>query len=372
MTADDLRERVVLEERAGDAQALPHRRLTLLAEVAERLLAADDPAAMVDEMFELVRTELRLDAFFNYRFDDGVLVLEAHAGLTEQEAKEGRVLALGQAVCGCVARDRSRLHAAAVQRSADPMLAFVKQVGLDSYACTPLLHGTELLGTLGFGRKWAERFSEDELSFLHTICHYVALAKYRLRLEEQLRAGLSQREALLSELNHRVRNSLQIAIALVAIEAREAAQPEVRAALERSVARLEVLAIAHRPLYAGGGRDAVEIESLLRETAGEEAAFDPVEGGPYLLDAEPAIALALLVRILLETGKPRPTIAIAAAQEAAGRMLTIGLRGVGGERDEPSGAGARIVDLLSRQIGADIRRDGDGALCVTMPLPLAA
>ena len=57
-----------------------NRYLALAAEVAERLLGAADPARMVDELFELVRTELRLDVFFNYRFNEGQLVLEAHGG----------------------------------------------------------------------------------------------------------------------------------------------------------------------------------------------------------------------------------------------------------------------------------------------------
>ncbi|MFC7554787.1 GAF domain-containing protein [Pseudoroseomonas wenyumeiae] len=111
--------------------------------------------------------------------------LEAHGGLTPAEAAAGATLDIGQAICGQVARNRKPCHAVAVQRSDDPMVAFVRQVGLDAYACTPLVQGNELLGTLGFGRRWAERFDEDELSFLHTVCQYVALAKHRLRTEQE-------------------------------------------------------------------------------------------------------------------------------------------------------------------------------------------
>lgn len=170
---------------------LPQRRLALVAEAAEGLLAAEDPARMVDELFGLIQSELRLDVFFNYRLEAGRLVLEAHGGLTPEQAAAGAELDLGQAVCGCAARDRQRFHVTGVQQSEDPLVAFVRDVGLDAYACTPLLHGDRLIGTLGFGRKWADRFTDDELSFLHTLCHFVALAKYRLMVEQELRAGSS-------------------------------------------------------------------------------------------------------------------------------------------------------------------------------------
>lgn len=132
---------------------LSRRYLALAAEAADRLLAATDPARMVDELFALIRAELRLDVFFNYRHDDGLLRLEAYAGLTAQQAQDGAELRLGEAVCGCAALERRRIHAEAVQRSDSPQLAFVRSIGLDCYACTPLLDGERLLGTLGFGRR---------------------------------------------------------------------------------------------------------------------------------------------------------------------------------------------------------------------------
>lgn len=61
---------------------LPHRGLALAAEAANRLLAAQDPARMVDELCALIQSELRLDVFFNYRLQGGRLVLEARGGLT--------------------------------------------------------------------------------------------------------------------------------------------------------------------------------------------------------------------------------------------------------------------------------------------------
>lgn len=347
---------------------LPRRYLALAAEVAERLLGAEDPARMIDDLFELVRAELRLDVFFNYRFHDARLHLEAHGGLTPEEAAAGAVLEVGQAVCGCAARDRRRIHATGVQASEDPLVGFVRQVGLDAYACTPLVHGPDLLGTLGFGRRWVDRFTEDELSFLHTICHYVALAKYRLRVEEELRRGVAERERLLAELNHRVRNSLQIAVSLVAIDAQGAAEPAARAALERTAARLEVLAVAHRPLYGDAIATGLDVATLLR-TVAEPEGSSVVATEEYTLPVEQAVALALLVRsLLLQPDKPPATIHLATAMDAGNQHLLLTLEGpMWGRNDLPPSEG-RIVDVLSRQLNAQVEYVPDTHAQLRLPL----
>lgn len=344
-----------------------NRYLALAAEVAERLLGAADPARMVDELFELVRTELRLDVFFNYRFSEGQLVLEAHGGLTPAEAEAGRVLEVGQAVCGCVARDRRRVHAVAVRSSGDPLVAFVKAIGLDAYACTPLVHGTDLLGTLGFGRRWADRFTEDELSFVHTICHYVALAKYRLRVEAELRSGVAERERLLSELNHRVRNSLQMAVGLVAIDAAGAEDERVRAALERAASRLEVLAIAHRPLYATASVSGLDVLEVLRSSAERELLFDAsTTARAYLLPVEQAVALALLVRSLAsQPDKPPPSVGIAI--DPGNRRLVLTFQGPDWGRNDMAASEMRIAQMLLRQLKGELSYIPSTTLSVSMP-----
>ncbi len=189
---------VETERAAGEAKAEPaklpdyastvaEKRLALLADAAARLLVAQDARTMVHEVFGLIGRPLRLDVFFNYRLaDNGGLKLVAHAGISPEMAVAGEVLALGQAVCGRVARDRVPAHATGIQTSIDPQLAFIKAAGLTAYACTPMQVGDRLLGTLGFGRRGGPEFTVDELSFLRTITAYVAMAAERLRAEEAL------------------------------------------------------------------------------------------------------------------------------------------------------------------------------------------
>lgn len=349
---------------AASVNGRPLRFLALIAEAAAQLLAADDPSGMVDDLFRLIQAELRLDVFFNYRLAEaGVLELEAHGGLTPAEAEAGARLELGQAVCGQVARDRKPCHAMAVQSSDDPTMAFVRQVGLNAYACTPLVQGGQLLGTLGFGRRWAERFDEDELNFLHTICHYVTLAKHRLRTEQELRHALAVQEGLLQELNHRVRNSLQLVIGVLAMEESDV-PPECRAAIAGTRQRILVIASVHQRLYGKSRLHGIEIGGLLRELASSAGhGLVPVEceiDGTCVLPVERAVALALIFDDLLRTrlaAQPEGDLSpvLCALEQTPGNRLRLRLEGsppTGAAG--PSAAAGRVLRALIHQLRAKL------------------
>ncbi|MDJ0275672.1 histidine kinase dimerization/phosphoacceptor domain -containing protein [Sphingomonas sp. 2R-10] len=345
---------------------MPRRHLRLLGEAADRLLAADDPAGMVDDLFTLIADELRLDVFFNYRLDGDALLLETHGGLTSAEAASFERLAIGEAVCGCVARDRRPIATFGVQRSDDPMAKFVRALGVDAYVCTPLMHGSTLLGTLSFGRRWSDRFEPDELAFIRTVCHYVALAKHRLRIEAELREGIAVRERLLAELNHRVRNALQTAVAVVRLGAADLTDGSARGALADAAARLEVLAAAHRPLYATDSPSRIDIVALIGSIA-ERTDDEPVAilgtGNPSLA-IEQAAAVALLTHAFIAVD---PDALAQVAIDATADALRLTLTGTDMGRPRPAIDDGRLVRGLARQLRADVARDGAGQLTILIP-----
>ncbi len=351
---------------ADPVDNLPRRQLRLLGEAADKMLAANDPAAMVEDLFALIADELRLDVFFNYRLDADGLMLVAHAGLTEAEAAAGKRLEVGQAVCGYAAQERRPIEAFAVQASDDPLTGFVRDLGIDAYACTPLVHGSTLLGTLGFGRRWTDRFDADELAFLHTVCHYVALAKYRLRIEAELREGIAIRERLLGELNHRVRNALQTAVAVVRLGAADTSDVTAKAALAAAAGRLEVLAAAHRPLYAADTPTQIDIAALL-DAITERGDGEPIEvttHGIACLPIEQAVAVALLVHTMLD---PDPEALTAVMIEVGEDAMHIALNGPVMGVARPALDDSRLVRGLSRQLRATVARNGTDRLTLSIP-----
>lgn len=82
-------------------------------------------------------------------------------------------------------------------------------------------------------------------------------------LESQLREGLREKSALLFELNHRVKNNLQVISSLLSLEGGSFEGDEARALGQRMLARVRAMALAHESSAERGGIDQIELGSYL-------------------------------------------------------------------------------------------------------------
>ena len=163
--------------------------LSLLTDAAADLLRATDPDAMLRDLFEKVKDRLGLDVFFNFMVDPTGrgLVLDVCGGVDEAAARSVAKLQMGQIVCGTVAMRRERIVLRGIQQGngcivdGEDKADGVRAMGVRAYACHPLMVGDRLIGPLSFGSRRRDHFEEDELAFMQTVCHYVAMAKERLR-----------------------------------------------------------------------------------------------------------------------------------------------------------------------------------------------
>lgn len=188
-----------MERQSAPAETRRLRFLELLAACAAEMLEATALEPVLDRLFLRIRDVLRLDTFFHYaHVGDGRLELVAHAGLSAVEFAECARILLGQGVCGSAAERREAIVLDQLQERDDEITDFLRKIGMDACACSPLVHGGALLGTLGFCRSGAA-FDADEIQFMQTLSSYVSLAKHRIRVDAELRAGLAERDRLLAE-----------------------------------------------------------------------------------------------------------------------------------------------------------------------------
>jgi len=198
-----------ITERALAEQALNRnaKRDELLSETATRLLMADNPQALVEELCEKVMKFLDCQAFFNFLVDEpaGKLHLNACAGIPKEEADRIKWLDYGIAVCGCVARDGCRIIAEDIQHVPDPRTELVKSYGIQAYCCHPLLSHGGTIGTLSFGTKTRTSFSEEDISMMKGVADLVAVAMQRMHTVQALSKTKEDLKKSRDELEERVR-----------------------------------------------------------------------------------------------------------------------------------------------------------------------
>jgi two-component system, cell cycle sensor histidine kinase and response regulator CckA len=173
-------------------------RQELLAEVVGRLLEAEEPQAVVNDLARKVMESLDCDVFFNFMADDrqSRLHLNACAGVGEAEGRAIEWIDYGSSVCGCVARDGRRMVAENILASSDPATEVVRGFGVRAYACHPLLAGGKIIGTLGFGSRKRDRVSENDLSLMQAVSNHIAIAMERVRAQKLLRESEALHRAI--------------------------------------------------------------------------------------------------------------------------------------------------------------------------------
>lgn len=85
------------------------------------------------------------------------------------------------------------------------------------------------------------------------------------RKERELENALRQRDVLLREVHHRVKNNMQIISSLISLQAQQTVSEEAAAAFLKSQLRIRAMAAAHESMYRSGGSDKICLGRYLRD-----------------------------------------------------------------------------------------------------------
>lgn len=166
------------------SERLRRRRIELLADVAARLLAGQDPdREVMPALFDALSAEHILDATLGYivtEMNEG-MKLGFMEGFDRDMVQRCLTLDFGQAICGTVAATRRPMHVTDIQRSLDPLADLVRSAGINAYACEPLIVGDRLLGTLSFASRARRSFDGEDLLFFREVARLVAIVRDRAR-----------------------------------------------------------------------------------------------------------------------------------------------------------------------------------------------
>ena len=223
----------------------------------------------------------------------------------------------------------------------------------------------------------------------------VSRALLRLhRSEAALRRALSERDLLLKEVNHRVKNSLQLVLSMLSLQGHRFKEPETRELFTKAISRVTAIAAIHERLYQDADPLTVEMHTyltglcaeLVRASGMEENAQASlqIEVEQMRLPTEHGVAVALVVNELVMNAlkHAQPTsgpavITVRLVRHDAGQVrLTVSDNGSTSEQSagEVAGLGTQLVRMLARQLNGTVsieRAAGTYAVHVTFPLQSA-
>ncbi|MGR3484392.1 MAG: sensor histidine kinase [Paracoccaceae bacterium] len=206
------------------------------------------------------------------------------------------------------------------------------------------------------------------------------------RNETRLERALEAQGMLIAEVNHRVKNSLQMVSSILKLEGQRVGDPVARAALDASMARVHAIAAIHASLYEGDDVREVQIDTYLQRltahletslSAGEGSARIVLDVPPLQLRTDKAITLSLAVNELVTNsfkhaawGDAAGTVRIALHEIDGGQIaLTVTDDGPRPQQAAQaqaeaeaatSGLGHRLIAGLTDQLDGTIEQGWDG------------
>jgi PAS domain S-box-containing protein len=190
--------------------------------------------------------------------------------------------------------------------------------------------------------------------------------------EEALREASKANRLLLQEVNHRVKNSLQLVMSLLDLQAGETQDARAAACLKDAKNRVRVIASIHGRLYESQQYDTVEICSYLRQlvestlaSTGQHGIALRFEGcSAIVLPISSAVSLALIVSELVVNAAKHAfqqstgtlTVKLTSDEEALAIEVCDDGRGMppGFAMERGGSLGMTLILALAMQIGARI------------------
>jgi len=224
----------------------------------------------------------------------------------------------------------------------------------------------------------------------------------RVGAEEQVRASLREKEVLLREIHHRVKNNLQVISTLLDFQSKTIEDEQARKAFRESQNRIQSMASVHRYLYQSEDLAQVGMEAYIRglvadlkQSYGACTIAIEVDASDVMLDIDSAVPCGLLISELVSNAMkhafPSPgdrtasqadeiRMALRPSPRDGKLELTVSDNGVGLPPDldleHAKTLGLRLVSMLTRQLDGALDVEcapGSGTVFkITFPAPKQA
>ena len=227
-------------------------------------------------------------------------------------------------------------------------------------------------GVLEVDSRSEGEFSEHDIAFLQGAANILGMAIERQRYERTLRDALEHQKVLVNEINHRVKNSLQLVASMFSLQATTTKSAEVAQSLQQAMSRVTAVARIHERLYRTTDIGTVDLAAYLGDICQDFAGLAPQceikyePDGPIPIATDRAVRVALLATELVTNAakhayagdKQGPIFIALARVDDATIRLSVRDEGAGlpatFDAEHGVGLGIRIVQALVTQTGAKL------------------
>ncbi len=214
---------------------------------------------------------------------------------------------------------------------------------------------------------------------------------------ENQKAALAEKELLLKEIHHRVKNNFQIISSLLRLEQDRVPEGPARSALTDAERRIFAMALVHESIYQQGDLGHIDFRPYVQRIGQELMAMNneygsisfAVKGDELLLGLDVAVPLGLFLNeALLNAFKHafpvgfvgEKTVLVRITNNSSVREVNVQDSGIGMPADGRPGAtdaaaprtslGLTLMHLLANQLGGALTFEGDHGTTVRLCLPL--
>lgn len=259
-----------------------------------------------------------------------------------------------------------------------------------SWLGVPMVASGVVIGMLALDRNVVDPFSGESIEIAQAFANNAAVAIRNARLYADLQKSLAVQDSMMREMNHRIKNNLQLVSSLIDIQAGRIEDKAVRDSLDSLMSRINAISSLHERLYHRADMGTVELDSYLGDLAREiHSSFSrpdalvrlELEPAPMVLDVARAIPLGLvtseLVMNALKYAFPAGragTVRVSLRRAASVGILAIADDGIGMDASAHGGDGfgTSLVRSLVSQIEGTIALDTrPGRTAWTIHFPLS-
>jgi two-component sensor histidine kinase len=249
-------------------------------------------------------------------------------------------------------------------------------------ALVPIKQGNSIIGLIHCADRRENRVPLRYVQVLENVSTTMGAAIQRNLSQDRLRESLAEKEVLLREVHHRVKNNLATIIGLLKLQRQGVADPAAADAMNDLGARIKSMALVHESLYRSENLDRIDFQdylkalvSNLRTSFGARSSNRISIDGDVEMGLDDAIPCGMIVNELVTNalkyafpgGKPCPgadCCEIAITMDWDGTVYTLAVADngmglpVGLEQAATKTLGLRIVKMLGEhQLGGTIEVD---------------